>query len=67
MVIGCFKLCVPLFAFGNNNFNTFGVAIVDVMRKNNRRKNIISFREAEYTSPTARFLRLKFMSLVLVG
>jgi hypothetical protein len=47
MVIGCFTDWVLLLALGSKSFNTFGVAIVEVMRKNNRRKNIISFNEAE--------------------
>jgi hypothetical protein len=47
MVIGCLTDWELLFDAGNSSFSTLGVASVEVMRKNRRRKNMMSFSEAE--------------------
>jgi hypothetical protein len=39
--------CELLFAEGNSSFRTLGVASVEVIRKNRRRKNMMSLSEAE--------------------
>src|SRR6218665_1123182 len=49
--IGCLLTsCVDLDDFGKSNFITFGFPKVDIIRKNNSRKNMMSFNDAVDTS-----------------
>jgi hypothetical protein len=41
-------------ALGSNTFTTDGLTIVEIIRKNNNKKNMMSFSEAVYTSAEER-------------
>jgi hypothetical protein len=50
MVSGCLFRVLLVDALGSSNLITFGLTRVDVIRKNNIKKNMMSFSEAVATS-----------------
>jgi hypothetical protein len=61
-VIYClFSVCEAC-DLGNNTLITFGLPSVDTIRKNNKRKNMISFSEEVLTSGLKGLLRCNFIS-----
>jgi hypothetical protein len=57
---------VEVLEFGRATFIAAGVTKVDMMRKKSNKKNIISFKEAVYTSADRVFLRSIFIELKLI-
>src|SRR4051812_5855834 len=65
MVICCLSMVELELEFGSVSFSTLGLARVETMRKNSRRKNMMSFNDSVLTSAASLCLRLIFMSAVL--
>jgi hypothetical protein len=60
--IGCLLTsCVDFEDFGNNNFITFGFPNVEIIRKNNNKKNMMSFSDDVDTSATNLLCRFNFI------
>ena len=62
-VMGCFITCLLLLALGSKSLITLGLTIVDTIRKNSIRKNMMSFIELVSTWEDRRRRRERFTFL----